>query len=147
MDAGINVGLGTDGAASNNNVDMFGEMRTVALVAKAIEKNPTAMNANETLRVATLNGARAIGLEHEIGSIEPGKWADLIAVNLSDINTQPVFHPSSHLVYAVNSRQVSDVWVAGKRLLQNSEFTQSDKKDILAKANRWAERFKAGKAD
>jgi 5-methylthioadenosine/S-adenosylhomocysteine deaminase len=143
----LNVALGTDGAASNNDLDMFAEMRTAALLAKVESNEPTAINAAAALRMATLNGARALGLENEIGSVVPGKWADLIAINLADINTQPVYHPSSHCVYALNSRQISDVWVAGKRLLKNGQFTQLDVKAIIAKANEWAEKFKMSKLD
>ncbi len=138
---GINVAIGTDGAASNNDLDMFGEIRTTALVSKAVTRNPTASPAAETLRMATLNGARALGLEHEIGSIEIGKAADIIAVDLESVNTQPVYHPISHLVYAVNSRQVTDVWVAGKRLLQNGEFTTLDQNEIFSKAKEWSNKI------
>jgi len=142
----INTALGTDGAGSNNDLDMITEMRTAALLAKVEANDSTALNATAALQMATINGARAIGLEQEIGSIVPGKQADLIAINLADINTQPVYHPSSHIVYAVNSRQVSDVWVAGKRLLQSGQFVNLDVKAMLAKANTWAEKFRLSKA-
>lgn len=142
MDAGINVALGTDGAASNNDLDMFNEMQTAAILAKAVSKNPTALSAADALQMATLNGAKAIGLAHEIGSIQAGKSADLIAIDLNHINTQPVYNPISHLVYALNSQQVSDVWVAGKQLLKNGEFTTLNKKNVLEKANLWQTRLK-----
>ncbi len=142
MTAGINVALGTDGAASNNDLDMFGEMRTAAILAKAVAQDSTALNAAEALQMATLNGARAFGLEREIGSIQPGKSADLIAIDLSAVNTQPIYHPISQLVYAVNSRQVSDVWVAGQRLLKNGEFTTLDAEAILAKARKWRKKIR-----
>lgn len=137
----VNVALGTDGAASNNDLDMITEMRTAALLAKVEANDPTALNAATALQMATLNGARAIGLEKEIGSVVPGKYADLIAIDLSDVNTQPVYKPSSHVVYAMNSRQVSDVWVAGKQLLKNGQFVHLDVKAITAKAREWAAKF------
>lgn len=139
MDAGINVALGTDGAASNNDLDIINEMHIAAVLAKAVAKDPTALNAAEVLRMATLNGAKAMGLEQQIGSIEPGKAADIIAVDMVSINTQPMYNPLSHLAYAVNSRQVTDVWVAGKQLLKNGKFTLMDEAAILAKANAWKE--------
>lgn len=145
--ANINLALGTDGAASNNDLDMIAEMRTAALIAKAEANEPTALNAMTALQMATINGARAIGLEQEIGSVAPGKYADLIAINLADINTQPVYHPASQIVYAVNSRQVSDVWVAGKQLLKEGQFVNLDVKAVIAKANEWATKFKLSKLD
>lgn len=138
---GLNVALGTDGAASNNDLDMFGEMRSAALLAKALTHDPTALNAAATLQMATINGAKALGWQDEIGSLLPGKAADIIAVDLSAINTQPVYHVISQLVYAVNSRQVSDVWVAGKRLLQQGQYTQLDAPAILAKVQEWRKRL------
>lgn len=138
---GLNVALGTDSAASNNDLDMFGEMRTAALVAKALNLNPTALSAAETLAMATINGARALGWEQEIGSIVPGKAADLVAVDLSAINTQPLFNVISQVVYAMNSRQVTDVWVAGKRLLANKEFTTLDMEKILHTAQQWQKKL------
>jgi 5-methylthioadenosine/S-adenosylhomocysteine deaminase len=143
LQAGINVALGTDGAASNNDLDMFGEMRTAAILAKAVAKDCTALNATQALQMATINGAKAFGLDDEIGSIVPGKSADLIAVDLSAANTQPIYNPMSHLVYAVNSRQVTNVWVAGKYLLKNGEFTTLDAKAILAKAKVWKNRIQS----
>lgn len=134
---GLNVALGTDGAASNNDLDMFGEMRTAAILAKAVAQDPTALNANQALEMATRNAAKAFGLEQKIGTLAPGKSADIIAIDLSESNTQPVYHPASHLVYAVNSRQVTDVWVNGKRLLKNRELTTLDEAEILKKANLW----------
>lgn len=138
---GLNVALGTDSAASNNDLDMFGEMRTAALLAKALNLNPTALSAADTLAMATINGARALGWEQEIGSIVPGKAADLVAVDLSAINTQPLFNVISQVVYALNSRQVTDVWVAGKRLLANTEFTTLDAQKILNGTQEWQKKL------
>lgn len=136
--AGINIGIGTDGAASNNDLNMFSELRTASLIAKAKSEDSTAMPAHQALQMATLNGAKAIGLDHEIGSIEAGKAADLIAINLNQLSTQPVYNPISHLAYAVNNLQVSDVWIAGKQLLRHGAFTQLDLEQTLANAQRWS---------
>lgn len=139
--AGVNIALGTDGPASNNDLDMFGEMRTASLLAKAVAQNSTALSAVETLYIATLGGAKALGLNKMIGSLVPGKMADMIAVDLEAINSQPIYHPISHLVYAVNSRQVSDVWVAGKQLVKNGKFTTLNENAILSKAILWQEKI------
>ena len=138
MNAGVNVSIGTDGAASNNDLDMFGELRTAAFIAKAVNKNSTVLDAMTTLEMATINGAKTLGLEKEIGSIEKGKLADIIAIDFDHLNTQPVFNPISHLVYAVNSQQVSDVFIAGKQLLNKGEFTALDVKKIMHDANQYA---------
>ncbi|TAN48361.1 MAG: TRZ/ATZ family hydrolase [Methylococcaceae bacterium] len=142
--AGVNVALGTDGAASNNDLDMFGEMRTAALLAKGVASDAAAVPAHTALRMATLNGARALGLEREIGSLEAGKSADLIAVSLDELETRPLFDPVSHLVYAASRRQVSDAWVAGKRLLRQRQLTTLDIDGILARADHWQAKL-AGK--
>lgn len=136
--AEINVGIGTDGAASNNDLNMFSELRTASFIAKASNQNSTVLPAAQVLKMATLNGAKAIGLDHEIGSIEPGKAADLIAINLNHVITQPVYNPISHLAYAVNNLQVSDVWIAGRHLLKQSEFTQLDLERTIANTQHWA---------
>lgn len=138
---GINVSIGTDSAVSNNDLDMFSEMRVAAMLAKGSTGEPTAIPAAMALRMATLNGARAIGLEQEIGSIEIGKSADLIAVDLSAFNTQPVYNPISQIVYAASSKQVSDVWVAGRRIVEKGELKTLDREKILAKAKKWQEKI------
>jgi len=145
LDAGIEVAIGTDGAASNNDLDLFAELRTAALLAKAVSSNPTALSAPEALRMATLNGAKALGLEQTIGSIEAGKCADLIAVDLSSYLTQPVYNPMSHLVYAISRLQVSDVWINGKQLLKQGEFVQLDTAPIVARCQQWLEKGQAFK--
>lgn len=139
--AGINVALGTDGAASNNDLDMFGEMRTAALVAKAIAGDAAALPALQTLRMATLGGAKALALDGDIGSLVPGKAADFVAVHLNDIETQPVYDPVSHLVYAAGRHQVTDVWVAGAQLLKQRELLTMDTQGVLHKAREWRERI------
>lgn len=110
---GINIGLGTDGAASNNRLDMFTEMRLAALLAKGQSGDASAISAHQALEMATINGAKALGMEDKIGSIEIGKLADLTAVSMNDLTMQPCFDPISHLVYAAGREQVSHVWVSG----------------------------------
>lgn len=135
--AGINVGLGTDGAASNNRLDMFEEMRLAALLAKAASGKPTSVPAERALEMATIGPARALGLEPEIGSIEPGKSADLTAVDLGDLELSPCYHPMSHLVYAASRGSVTDVWVRGQRLLDGRRLTTLDPRQLAAKAQQW----------
>ena len=142
IQAGINVALGTDGAASNNDLDMFAEMRTAALLAKAVAQDASAVPAAQALRMATLNGARALGLEEETGSLLPGKAADITAVNLGGIETQPLYHPISHLVYAGGRHHVSDVWVAGRHLVKDGLLTSLDEQEILSKARSWQQKIK-----
>ncbi len=141
--AGVNLAIGTDGCASNNDLDMFGEMRTAAQLAKAVAGDAAAFDAAFALRAATLNGAKAIGLESKIGSIEVGKQADLAAVRLSDLETQPLFHVASQLVYACNRQQVTDVWIAGRRKLAARELPGMDTVAILARTRAWRERIAA----
>jgi 5-methylthioadenosine/S-adenosylhomocysteine deaminase len=141
--AGVNVAIGTDGCASNNDLDMFGELRTAALLAKGVANDAAAFDAAHALRAATLNGARALGFGDAIGSIEPGKQADLAAVRLDAPETQPVYHPISQLAYAASRRQVSDVWIAGERKLAQGELTGIDLDALLAKTARWRGRIAA----
>jgi 5-methylthioadenosine/S-adenosylhomocysteine deaminase len=141
--AGVNLAIGTDGCASNNDLDMFGELRTAAQLAKAVAQDAAAFDAAFALRAATLNGARAMGLEAKIGSIEVGKQADLAAVRLSDLETQPLFHIASQLVYACNRQQVTDVWIAGRRKLAARELPDMDTVAILARTRAWRERIAA----
>ncbi len=139
--AGITVGLGTDGAASNNSLNMLGEMRIAALLAKAKSDDATAIPAAAALRMATLGGARALGLEDEIGSIEPGKWADLACIDLMHLNSQPVQDPLSQVVYAIHPHQISDVWVAGRHQLEHGALAQIDLAAILRRSAEWREQI------
>ncbi|MCF6338106.1 MAG: TRZ/ATZ family hydrolase [Gammaproteobacteria bacterium] len=141
LDAGINVALGTDGAASNNDLDMFGEMRSAALLSKVVARDASAVSAMQALHMATLGGAKALGLETQIGSLETGKAADITAVDLSALETQPVYHPISQLVYAAGREHVSDVWVAGQHLLKERVLTTLDRQAIIARAQQWRERI------
>ena len=137
LDAGVNVAFGTDGAASNNRLDLFAEMRLAALLAKATAGNAEALPAHAALRAATLGGAIALGAEARIGSIVQGKAADLVAVGLDDLSLQPVYDVVSHLVYACGREHVTDVWVAGKRVLRDRELTQINVSDLQGRAALW----------
>jgi len=141
MDAGINVALGTDGAASNNDLDMLGEMRTAALLGKGIAEDPSALPAAQVLQMATLNGARALALADQTGSLVVGKAADITAIDLGQPTTQPVYDPVSQIVYAAGREQVSDVWVAGQRLVSNSRVNCMDVQAIILNAARWGQRI------
>lgn len=139
--AGVNLAIGTDGAASNNDLDMFGETRTAAILAKAVANDAAAFDAFTALRAATLGGAKAVGFGQQIGSIEPGKQADLICVDLSPVETQPLHHVVSQLVYATGRHQVSDVWIAGQPKLQSRTLVGFDLDAITANARQWRERI------
>ena len=141
LQAGVNVALGTDGAASNNDLDMIGEMRSAALLAKNIAADASAVPGHTALAMATINGARALGLAEEIGSLEAGKAADIVAVNLNNIKTQPVYDPVSQIVYPADSSQVSDVWVGGKRVLKQGELTTLNIDEIIQSASRWRDKI------
>lgn len=142
--AGANVALGTDGAASNNDLDMLGEMRSAALLGKLAAGDAAALPAFEVLRMATLGGAIALGLDADTGSLEAGKWADCTAIDLSQVETQPLYDPVAQIVYSADRRQVSDVWVAGRRLLHSRKLTTIDLEETLARAARWQARLGAG---
>jgi 5-methylthioadenosine/S-adenosylhomocysteine deaminase len=139
--AGVNVALGTDGAASNNDLDMLGEMRTAALLAKGVARDATAIPAHAALRMATLNGARALGLDDHIGSLVPGKAADLTAIDLTSLESQPVYDPASQIVYSATREQVTDVWVNGKRLLADRTLTTLDEQSIMRNAQTWRDKI------
>ena len=143
LEAGVNVALGTDGAASNNDLDMLGELQNAALLGKVVAGDPSALPAHQVLRMATLNGARALGLETETGSLAPGKWADLCALDLDVPETRPLYDPVSQIVYAAGREQVTDVWVAGRHLLKERRLTTLDLEDILACADTWQQRIAA----
>lgn len=138
---GINVALGTDGAASNNDLDMLSEMRTAALLAKAVAGDAAAVDAHTALRVSTLNGAKALGLDHLIGSIEPGKRADLIAIDLDHLNTTPSFNIISNVVYAASSQQITHSWIDGKLMMADRKLLAFDENALKLSARHWAERI------
>ena len=141
--AGVNVALGTDGAASNNDLDMLGEMRSAALLAKGVAGNPEAVKAEDALAMATINGAHALGLGKSIGSLVVGKWADMVCLNLAAPATQPVHHALSQVVYSASRDQVSDVWVAGRPLLRDGEFLAPDAPAVFKRAAAWRDRLDA----
>jgi 5-methylthioadenosine/S-adenosylhomocysteine deaminase len=122
---------------------MLSELRTAALLAKAVSGNATAVPAHTALRMATLNGAKALGLDTEIGSLRPGKAADITAINLAALPSQPVYDPVSQIVYTAGREQVTDVWVAGRRLLANRTLTTLDEDTILSHAHGWRDKIQA----
>ena len=139
--AGVNLAIGTDGCASNNDLDMFSETRTAALLAKAVAQDAAALDAFSALRAATLGGAKAIGFDDRVGSIEPGKEADLVCVDLSALETQPLHHVVSQLIYATGRQQVSDVWIAGRTRLRQRMLVDIDIEGVLSNARQWRERI------
>ncbi len=138
---GINVALGTDGAASNNRLDLFGEMRLAALLAKVRAGDAAAFPAEDAIRAATLGGARALGLERLLGSLTPGKEADAVAVDFSGVDAVPCYDPVSHLVHAVGRDAVTDVWIGGARVVANRTLTTTDEGAIASRARYWQERL------
>jgi 5-methylthioadenosine/S-adenosylhomocysteine deaminase len=141
LNAGITVALGTDGAASNNDLDLHGEMRTAALLAKGLTGNARALPAATAVEMATLGGARALALDDEIGSLLPGKSADVIAMDLGGLETQPVHDPLSHLVYACARSMVTNVWIAGRPVVKDRELLTLDEDGVLANAQQWHQRM------
>lgn len=139
--AGITVGIGTDGAASNNTLDILDETRIAALLAKGQSGDATQLSAADALRMATLDSAAALGLAGEIGSIEAGKAADLACINLAPFNSQPVYDPVSQLVYTARADQVSDVWIAGRHLVEGGQLISVDSDAIAARSNEWRHRI------
>ncbi|MGA7180577.1 MAG: TRZ/ATZ family hydrolase [Thiobacillaceae bacterium] len=143
LEAGINIGLGTDGAASNNRLDLFAEMRLAALLTKGVSNNAAALPAFDALKAATLNGAQALGLDDRIGSLTPGKRADMVAVDLSRPELQPLFDPVSHLVYVAGREDVSHVWVDGQLKVDNGKLIHFDLADLMARASYWSNKLLA----
>jgi len=143
MRAGVNLGLGTDGAASNNRLDLFAEMRLAALLAKGVSGDATALSAAAALKMATLGAARALNLDDRIGSIVPGKRADLVAVDLRALPSQPVFDPVSHLVYVAGREDVTHAWVDGKLQLNERCLVNLEPDDLTARATYWRNKLTA----
>ncbi len=141
MDAGINVALGTDGAASNNDLDMLAEMRSAALLAKGVSGDASAVPAHSALQMATINGAKALGIDDRTGSLTIGKAADVVAIDLEELETQPLYHPLAQIVYSAGRHQVSDVWVAGRQLLKQRRLTTIDQAQLRARIDGWQERL------
>ncbi|MDX1597895.1 MAG: TRZ/ATZ family hydrolase [Marinobacter sp.] len=141
-EAGINIAIGTDGAASNNDLDLFGELRTAAMVAKVVAGDAAALPAHQAIAMATIQGARALGRERDLGSLESGKLADIIAVDLSDPFLQPVYDPASHLVYSNHGRQVSHSWINGIPQVQDGRLTRIDVPDLMLRVQSWSDRIR-----
>lgn len=139
--AGANVAIGTDGAASNNDLDMLAETQTAALLAKGVAGDPRAIDAFTALEMMTINGARALGMDHQTGSIEPGKKADLVALDLRAPETQPLHNVVSQVIYAASSRQINDVWIDGRQVLNSGRLTTIDLDEVLASAEHWHQRL------
>jgi 5-methylthioadenosine/S-adenosylhomocysteine deaminase len=142
LQSGINLATGTDGAASNNDLDMIGEMRTTALLAKGVANSSSVVPAHQALRMATINGARALGIDTLTGSLRPGKEADLAAIDLDQLETQPLYDPVSQIVYACSRNQVTDVWVAGRQLLKDRELTTINEGELRQQAAAWQRKLK-----
>ncbi len=140
---GVNVGIGTDGAASNNRLDLFQEMRTAALLAKAVGEDAQAMPAHQALAAATLNGARALGLDAAIGSLAPGKFADLCAVAFDGPELAPCYDPVSHLVYSAGREHVSHVWVAGEPRVLERKLVGFENRNLNNRALLWQNKLAA----
>lgn len=136
ISSGVKVGLGTDGCASNNDLDLFSEIDFAAKLHKAFRKDPLACPAEQALRMATLGGASALGLENEIGSIEPGKKADLIALSLNQPHLTPMYDPVSHIVYAARGSDVRFVWVDGRQIVKDGQVLTVDEAEVLCEAKR-----------
>lgn len=141
-EAGINVAIGTDGAASNNDLDLFGELNTASMLAKVVADDATALSAHEALAMATIDGAKALGRAHELGSLETGKLADIIAVDLGDPFLQPLYDPASHLVYSNHGRQVGHSWINGAPQVQEGRLTRIDVPDLMLRVRAWADRIR-----
>jgi 5-methylthioadenosine/S-adenosylhomocysteine deaminase len=141
INAGINLAIGTDGAASNNDLDMLGEMRSAALLAKGFSGDATALSTQQALEMATINGARTLGIEEETGSLEKGKAADIIAIKLDSLETQPVYDPLSSLVYSCSRESVEHVWVAGRQLLKDRHLITLDESELLENASSWQKKI------
>ena len=141
LSRGINVALGTDGAASNNRLDLFAEMRIASLLAKVSTHDAAALPAHAALRMATLGGALALGLDRDIGSLAIGKQADAVAVDVSSIDELPMYDPVSHLVHVAGREDVSDVWIAGERIVDGRRLTTIDETAVSARARAWQQRL------
>jgi 5-methylthioadenosine/S-adenosylhomocysteine deaminase len=136
--ANVAIGLGTDGAASNNDLDMFGAMRAASFLQKVATSDPTAVSAPAAVQMATIGGARALGMDKQIGSLEPGKKADVIIVSMSAPRQTPMYDPLSHLVYVTRGDDVQTTIVNGKVLMRDRKILTLDRAAVVRDANRWA---------
>ena len=143
--AGLNVAVGTDSAASNNDLDMLGEMRIASLLAKGSNKSPTALPANVALEMATYNGAKALGLGEQIGSLETGKLADIVAIEIDQIGSTPVYDPVVQIVYNGHKNQVRAVWVGGRQLVNDGRLLTIDTRQVVEKTKFWQKKIRTFK--
>lgn len=141
LEHNIRVIIGTDSCASNDDLDMFSEMRSAALLAKGVSQQATAFPAQQAVRASTINAAMALGLEDEIGSLEKDKSADIIAISCDNIEGHPLYDIYSHLVYSTERSRVSDVFISGRQLLRDRTLTTISEDEILAKTENWAEKI------
>ena len=141
LEAGANVCLGTDSASSNNDLDMLGEMRTACLIAKTTANDARALPAWQALEMATINGAKALNIQNEIGSLEVGKSADMVAIDLNHLSTQPVYNAISQIVYSASRDQITDVWIEGQARVTDKQLVNQDVNQILRNAALWGERL------
>ena len=137
LNEGVNVALGTDGCASNNNLDMFGEIHTAALLGKAVANDAAALSAHTTLEMATINGAKAMNIENTTGSLEIGKSADMIAIHIDPLEQGPMYNPISQLVYTHNGHRVSDSWVQGKALMRDRKLLTINEREVIINTEKW----------
>ncbi|MDE0308243.1 MAG: TRZ/ATZ family hydrolase [Acidiferrobacterales bacterium] len=137
----ITVGIGTDGAASNNSLNMIEETRIAALLAKGHSGDPANAAVNEALRMSTINGAKCLGISHKTGSLEVGKLADMVAIDLDDLQSKPLYSPAAQVVHAATRNQVTNVWIGGKRVLNFGTLTTIDSSQCMALADRWQARI------
>ena len=143
IDNGINVAIGTDGAASNNDLNLFGELKTASLLAKGISGDASSLDAHAALRMATINGAKALGWDEEIGSLEKGKYADIIAVKIDSVGQQPLYNAASQLVYTNSGPQVSHSWVAGKLLMEDRKLHTINEQNLIRTTEDWRNKIQA----
>ena len=139
--AGVNVAIGTDGAASNNDLNLLSELKTAALLGKAVADDAAALNAHQALRMATINGARALGMDDRIGSLEAGKAADITAIDLGELEAQPLYNPVSQLIYTSCGQRVSHVWVGGRALMLSRQLQTLNERELIGKARWWRQQI------